>query len=303
MASLQPSSIPTYRRAWKLFTQFCCLSFPGLPFPFPISAPMLALYVAYLYEKRYAASTVNTYVSALGYLHKLVGFTDPTKVFYIHQMLKGYSKLGTRLDTRLPISLPILQRLITAANQFSASHYDICLFQAMCSTAFYAFLRVGEMTSTEHTGAQANLRLAQLVKLNNKAGDVVSLKITFLNYKHNYNQRPFSININKQSDFCPVAILLQYLIIRGPSPGFLFVLSNGNPVPRAHFATQLALALKFCNLNPNFYKGHSFRIGAATHAADRGMSDTQIRALGRWKSNAFLKYIRLPSLSSQTPNA
>jgi hypothetical protein len=159
------------------------------------------------------------------------------------------------------------------------------------------------MTSTEHTGAQANLRLAQLVKLNNKAGDVVSLKITFLNYKHNYNQRPFSIHINKQSDFCPVAILLQYLIIRGPSPGFLFVLSNGNPVPRAHFATQLALALKFCNLNPNFYKGHSFRIGAATHAADRGMSDTQIRALGRWKSNAFLKYIRLPSLSSQTPNA
>ncbi len=139
----------------------------------------------------------------------------------------------------------------------TASHYDICLFQAMCSTAFYAFLRVGEMTSTEHTRAQANLRLAQLVKLNNKATDVVSLKITFLNYKHNYKPRPFSININKQSDFCPVAILLQYLIIRGPSPGFLFVL---NPVPRAHFATQLALALKFCNLKgilqQKFFSSH-----------------------------------------------
>ena len=50
-----------------------------------------------------------------------------------------------------------------AANQFSASHHNICLFHGMCSTALYAFLRVGEMTSTEHAVAQANLRLAQLV--------------------------------------------------------------------------------------------------------------------------------------------
>ena len=45
-------------------------------------------------------------------------------------------------------------------------------------------------------------------------------------------------------------------------------------------------------------KGHSFRIGAASFAADKGLSDAQVRALGRWKSNTFLKYIRLPSLSS-----
>jgi len=32
-------------------------------------------------------------------------------------------------------------------------------------------------------------------------------------------------------------------------------------------------------------------------AADQGMFDAQIRALGRWKSNAFLKYIRIPSLT------
>jgi hypothetical protein len=67
---------------------------------------VLALFVAHLYNKRYASSTVNTYVSALGYLHKLSGSADPTKVFYIMQMLKGYLKLGCRLDTRLPITLP-----------------------------------------------------------------------------------------------------------------------------------------------------------------------------------------------------
>ena len=46
------------------------------------------------------------------------------------------------------------------------------------------------------------------------------------------------------------------------------------------------------------YKGHSFRIGAASPAAECGYSETQIRLLGRWKSDAFKKYIRLPSLQS-----
>ena len=60
----------------------------------------------------------------------------------------------------------------------------------------------------------------------------------------------------------------------------------------------LILFIKLCVLNPSVYKGHSFRIGAASHAAERGMSDAQIRILGRWKSNAFLKYIRVSSFSS-----
>ena len=33
-----------------------------------------------------------------------------------------------------------------------------------------------------------------------------------------------------------------------------------------------------------------------SHAAERGLSDAQIRALGRWKSNAFQRYVRVPSL-------
>ena len=48
----------------------------------------------------------------------------------------------------------------------------------------------------------------------------------------------------------------------------------------------------FCGLDTRSYKGQSFRIGAASHAADKGFSDAQIRTLGRWKSDAFKIYIR-----------
>ena len=74
--------------------------------------------------------------------------------------------------------------------------------------------------------------------------------------------------------------------------------SHGHPVSRTTFIDQLSLALKFCGLNPARCKVHSCRIGAASHAADRGLSDTQIRALGRLRSNAFHRYIRIPLVST-----
>lgn len=35
-----------------------------------------------------------------------------------------------------------------------------------------------------------------------------------------------------------------------------------------------------CGLDPARYKGHSFRVGAASYAVEQGLSDSQIRTLG-----------------------
>ena len=297
-SSLQPSSIPTYKRAWKLFHQFFAnlfqLLFPGLP----ISLSVLALFIAYLFDKHYAPSTVNTYVSALGFSHKLMSLPDPTKVFYVCQMLKGYHKKGFRLDSRLPISLPILHRLFLVAPQLQGSPYQICQFQAMCSLAFYAFLRLGEITAIPSQASSPPLQLYQITKLLSATGDLVSYKVTFGNYKHQYNARPFSIIVSRQLLCCPVTVLTKYLAFRGFHPGPLFMTVDGLPVTRSWFSTQLSFAIQLCGLSPSRYKGHSFRIGAASHAAEQGFSDAQIRLLGQWKSNAFQKYLRLPCLSS-----
>ena len=107
-SSLQRSSILTCQHAWKLFDQFYLHISDTISYTLPISPHILALFIAYMFDRQYAPTTVNTYVSALGYSHKLFNLTDPTKVFFIMQMLKGYGKLGFRLDSRLPITLPIL---------------------------------------------------------------------------------------------------------------------------------------------------------------------------------------------------
>ena len=96
-------------------------------------------------------------------------------------MLKGYGTLGAHLDSRMPITLPILTKILKASSRFSCSKYQICQFQAMCSLAFYAFLRVGEMTSTTGHGPQP-LQLHQVVRLVNDSNSIVALRVTFQDF-------------------------------------------------------------------------------------------------------------------------
>lgn len=72
---------------------------------------------------------------------------------------------------------------------------------------------------------------------------------------------------------------------------------DGSPVSRQFFTAQLRLVLAFCGLDTIKYQSHSFRIGAATFAAASGSSDIQIQNMGRWKSSAFKKYIRIPTMT------
>ena len=76
-----------------------------------------------MFQRNYAASTANTYISALGYSHRLAGVHDPTKVFWVIEMLKGYGKLGSRLDTRMPITLPILRSILQQTPTICGSDY------------------------------------------------------------------------------------------------------------------------------------------------------------------------------------
>ena len=45
---------------------------------------------------------------------------------------------------------------------------------------------------------------------------------------------------------------------------------------------------------PALYSGHSFRVRAATTAHAVGVVDSIVRTLGRWESDAVLKYIWTP---------
>ena len=182
---------------------------------------MFCLFIAYLYDLKYAASTVHTYVSALSYSHILSGYPDPAKTFVVVQMLKGYGKLNARLDSRLPITIPILHKLLRCALLLPLTKYEILAVESMWGTAFFAFLRIGEITFS--STSPPPIQIHHLTKLVNEAHEVLGFNIKFVNFKQSYNQLPFYLVISPQNTFCPVKILLHFLIARGDSQGAIFI--------------------------------------------------------------------------------
>ncbi|XP_078575704.1 uncharacterized protein LOC144861606 [Branchiostoma floridae x Branchiostoma japonicum] len=167
------------------------------------------------------------------------------------------------------------------------------LFSAMFLFTFYTLARVGEVTVpplSYHT-----LQLSDITFQSSQNSSSPRLVVTFRSFKHNNDARVASISIVPQpgSMHCPVATLQQYLMVRGNKADCLFLLRNGLPVSCDHFSRALRLCLLTAGLDTTSFTTHSFRIGAATFAALNGLSDPQIRALGRSSSDAFKKYILL----------
>ena len=60
---------------------------------------------------------------------------------------------------------------------------------------------------------------------------------------------------------------------------------------RRTVAHNLRLALRSSGL-PGHYSGHSFRRATATTARLAGLSEDEIKLLGRWKSDSYRLYIK-----------
>lgn len=252
----------------------------------PIPVSNLSLFIAFLDQKGLAPTTITTYMSAIGHQHKLTGVLDTTNSFLIQKLMQA-SKYNKKVhDIRLPITEQLLLSLCQAVDFTVDNAFKKLLFRTMMSVAFWGFFRVGELTD-------ASIRILD-VSFNVSHGLVSQAIISLHKYKHNRGGTPFQVVLDPATNpsVCPVQLLVAYIQHRGSTAGPLFIFRDGTAVNRLWFNTQLDVAVRFCGLDPTRYKSHSFRIGAATTAALKGLSDAQIRFKGRWHSDAFKQYIR-----------
>ena len=210
----------------------------------------------------------------------------PTQNFLVQKLLAGINKKYGKHDTRLPITIFILHRLVDSLTKTNNIRYHRILLKAMYLLAFYGLFRIGEIT----------IQCDGSISLHDK--DITleddGLTIFITNFKYNTSQKPFKISIKSQSDsdLCPVKAMRDYWVLRGNKPGPLFCFADMKPIPRSFFVARLKHSLNFCGLDPRYYQSHSFRIGSASFLSSQGFSNEQIQKLGRWKTMAFVTYIR-----------
>ena len=189
----------------------------------------------------------------------------------------------------LPITCTILRQLVDKIHLATNNPYNRTLFKALFLMSFYACTRAGELVLSSEPTHVLFLRNVNLVTLPNIGQ---AFELTFNTFKHSSSPARMLLHPIRGSEYCPVQALVNFLGVRPKTPGQLFVQLNKTPVTRSTFANFLKVCLHLSGLQSMHYNTHSFRIGRATQLAADNASAETIKAVGRWKSSAYVKYIR-----------
>lgn len=291
-AGLAPSTRRTYQSGINRFYKFCTMY--RISNPLPVTQAILCYFISALAKDGLTYSTIKSYLSAVRYIHILNNLPEPRSVPMPKLSLveRGIRKSSHNRTPRLPIGPDIL-RQIKALWSPSAHQRDTIMIWAVCTTCFFGFFRLGELVANSQPEGQNALQFSDLAV--DSATSPSMLEIRLRHSKTDQLGTGVNVCLGRSfNDLCPVSAMLAFLAIRGGESGPLFCNPDGSPLLKSRVVSRVRLALETLGLCGTAYAGHSFRIGAATTAAEHGLEDSLIKALGRWESDAFQLYIRTP---------
>ena len=139
-----PNSQRTYLTGWRVFCRF--RGFPPTEF-LAASARDIQEFVAWLSLQGFAPSTIATYLSGVGFQHKVQGVPDPKRDFLVTKLLEGCKRDHPTSD-------------YVCSNQF-----EVLLFRVAILGAFFGFMRQGEFTADSRYRLQDSLLLSSDVSI------------------------------------------------------------------------------------------------------------------------------------------
>lgn len=282
------STRTTYRRGVTCFDSF--RTDLGLSRDWPAPVKHVVAFIAHLSTEGKASSTICTYTSSLSYIHKLHDWSDPTANFIIQKLKEGSRRQGKSADSRRPISLQILRQLCLLLPGICRSSFEVCLFKAAFLLAFFGFLRVGEFSVTSQEGEVGHVLSIRDVLV--KTGQYMEVTIRTSKTDQRGESATLRFLYGMDPVLCPVVAMSNFLRMRPVRAGPLFIHFGGGPMTRYQFESILKKGITLMGLPPTNFSSHSFRIGAATSAAIRGIPIDMIKNRGRWRSSAVNLYIR-----------
>ena len=238
------------------------------------------LFATYLTQSLKPQS-IKFYLSAVRSWHIEHHLPDPTaETPNLRRLMRGIKRChGSPPDRRLPITPTLLRTFRTCLH---LSYPDHLLLWAAMLVAFFGFLRSNELLSLKRSDVARTPRGYQLLIRQSKTDPFRS---------------GATVNLTPSGDpsLCAVVTLDALLVQHTAPDSTLFRFQSGSPLTRHrlnHLIQELAAR---SGVPPARYSSHSFRIGAASAAAVAGVPEWKIQALGRWSSDCYKRYIRLPT--------
>jgi hypothetical protein len=263
----------------------------------PADESLLTEFVAFL-AKSIKYPSIKTYLAAVRHYHVRHGFQlNLHKMLRLQLVLRGIKRShGDQVRVRLPITIHHLKlfRLLLAIP--STQNFDSLMIWAAMTLAFFGFLRLGELTCNSKYNPNIHLSRDSIVfspNLGIKSPQFMTVLIK--ESKTDPFRLGHTITVGAtDSEVCPVQALKTYFLRRPVTSGPLFIHASGKPLTKQILTIKTRQLLTQAGLNAVDYAGHSYRIGAATTAAEAKLPSWLIKTLARWSSDCYERYIKTP---------
>ena len=268
--------------------------------PYPTSESILCQFTGYLGRQCLKYQTIKCYLSGIRYFQIMQSYQDPFlhNLPWLHYVLRGIkseqAKENRHSHQRLPVNPSILLQICHILLVNPTDFNNIMLWAAFL-VCFFGFLHSGEITVPDASSYDPSVHLnySDIAADNPHSPSIMQIRIKAS--KTDPFRQGADVHIGKTNNaLCPVTALLNYLSVRGNAPGQLFHFEDHTPLTKSKFTSEFRRLLNQAGIDSTSYAGHSFRVGAASTAASAGVEDSLIQTLGRWKSNAYHTYVRLP---------
>ncbi len=284
------STREAYARAWKCFTQFLAsLDEQELSWE-----TKLVMFFTHLSEQGKASSTIRTYMAGVrAHLHM-----ENIPLNENHYMLKLMYKSSAKNDVhriRLPITKDMMEPLLRWVTLVVKGEFKVLLFRTIFATAYAGAFRIGELVGSEHA-----------VKTKNVTSPRTSDKVQIILHSSKTSKPDQLLEVIQVeswpgSEFCPCALINQFSEMRyrvskywKEQPGHFFVHKNVTQVTESETLRILRRALALMSgVENQEYGTHSFRSRKASDMFRKGKKEMEIKEVGRWRSKAFKKYIKV----------
>ncbi|XP_029451848.1 uncharacterized protein LOC115088071 isoform X1 [Rhinatrema bivittatum] len=235
-------------------------------------------------------ATVRSHLAGFAFFQKVQGCPNPMNSFRVKKVLGGWQRgQGHKEDKWRPIRYVDLCILVEVLPQICWSAFEPSMFRLAFSWAFFGAMRISELVAQSRRAVREVGMLKSNVQIR---GSEVRLFIPRSKTDQTGKGAVVALLCDAQRSVCPVRLAHGYMRLRPNVEGPFFIHEDSFPLTRFQFSKVLGSAIHKAGGDPRYYSLHSFRIGAATAAAEAGMSDTEIKGLGRWKLEAFRSYVR-----------
>ena len=250
-------------------------------------------FVCFCSGKGLASRSISGYINGLKHFGSdLDDVPDIAGAAVVARMLMGQVKLGKRPSPRkIGITVDLLREMVVEVECMDElGLMGKALLKSIFVIAYFGAFRISEYLISDDELKWLTLDNVSFLK---------SGTMRFVLYKtKNNSSGPFQEVLFPPIPgdvLCPVTAIREYLELRpstsSKSPFFLDL--DGLPLVARIFNEVLRSVLtRMAIPDVELYSSKSFRVGAASDAYALNIPVTDIQALGRWQSDAFMYYIR-----------